>query len=565
MKGSVESVDVGNNPDNIEFVPRDVFLTKYSSFVDFLADSEKITEMLDTRGNGAYVSYFWAKKEMLRETLTQDEIGLFEKTLRLLCIKYSIPPYDIIPEANEFVQGEGLHSLSVELAGPIAVGKTTIAKSLASDIEAHESEEGYLPEDNPFLDPSYEDPGLMLRTQLEFLLDNVIGGLRSKFQEGRWTRDTSVLSDIHIFMEWRRRKGYVTPEEYDVYMKTVELLSPLIHKPDLLVMLIPDLLESLRKGLDIRIDAEPDGRKMERQITDDDLACVIDSAHSAVEKLREEGVNVMVIEDINPVELYEKPELRYSSVYEIRKELGILNEYLEKDPEKAAKEIISIFAPSKPSQVVIVHSESMFAGKTSTLTRVASIVGEEKVVAFQPEAALRYGEEHKTNMIDRDRHKIPATTIESNKLEDILRTLDDMEISADSTPILFIDEVMLFKENDKNEAVAVIEELRTRGFQVVVNGIDWTFQELPFTFMHDLVEKTISDENWSEIKLGTRCRYCSRPAKGSRRYTTEGDIASFQDTVYQAGEHYEPVCCAEHVSCVDQPRGFIRGELPTGE
>src|SRR4030042_2599955 len=107
-------------------------------------------------------------------------------------------------------------------------------------------------------------------------------------------------------------------------------------------------------------------------------------------------------------------------------------------------------------------------------------------------------------MIDRDRHSIPATTIQSNKLSDILIELDSKDITPKDKPFIVIDEIMLFGGSDKNEAITTIEELRNRGFQVKVDGIDWTFQELPFTFMQDMLEETLLNKDWTEIQLGTK-------------------------------------------------------------
>ncbi|MFC1600483.1 deoxynucleoside kinase [Patescibacteria group bacterium] len=552
--------------ENKEFAERDVFLHAYSGFVGVLVDSENFIGGFDLGGKKVFVRACGSRIEAMRETLSTEEINLVEQTFDLYRIKNSLPPFDRIPEISELALDRGRQELTVEMAGPIASGKTTVGDFLAEELGAKKVSEGFVPEENPFLAPSYEDPSLMFRTQLKFLLDNIAGGTRGKYQDGRWVRDTSVWSDIYIFMEWRKRMGKVTPEEHGAYMNTVELLEPLIHKPDLLVMLIPDSLDNLKQGLDSRIDANPQDREMERSITNGDLDCVIESARSAVEVMRQKGIRVMVEDRLDPVELYERPELKYSTVYAIRGELGILSEYLTKDPAEAAKEIAAIFAPSRPPQVVVVHSESMFTGKTSTLNKFVEIVGEENVVAFQPQAALRYGDEHEENMMDRDRHKTPAKTIESNRLEDILAILDrkGKRITADKKPFILIDEVMLFIENDKDEAIAVIEELGRRGFQVIVNGIDWTFQKKPFTFMQDLLERAVDDENWHEIKMGTRCRYCDSPAHGSRRYTRSGEIADYKDTVFQAGENYEPVCCNDgHVSCRNQPEDFARRPLPT--
>jgi thymidine kinase len=363
-------------------------------------------------------------------------------------------------------------------------------------------------------------------------------------------------------MEWRRRAGIVSEEEYLTYSRLFYLLEPLILKPDLLIMLKPNSLERLWEGLQARIQAEPEIRRMEKAVTEKDLETVCRAAEEAVEILNNSGLRVMAIE-VDPLEVYRNPELRYSTVYAIREKLGILSELLTKNPKEVARQIMAILATKREPQVVIVHSQSMFAGKTSALSFVAEMVGPEKVVVFQPRAAIRWEEEgHLTNMIDRDRRKTPATTIEDNSLTSIIKILKEQGITPQTHPFVFIDEVMLFVGSDASEAIGVIEFLRQDGFCVIVDGIDYTFQELPFTFMHELLGQTKENPNWHQIEMGTRCKYCGKPAKGSRRLKPDGSIADFGDKAFQAGENYEPVCCIDHPSCLGQPSDFQRPELP---
>jgi thymidine kinase len=363
-------------------------------------------------------------------------------------------------------------------------------------------------------------------------------------------------------MEWRRRAGIVSEDEYLTYRRLFYLLEPLILKPDLLIMLKPNSLEKLWEGLQTRIRSEPEIRQMETAVSQRDLEIVCRAAEEAIEILIKSGLRVMVIE-VDPLEVWRNPELRYSTVYAIRGELGILSELLTKDPKEVARQIMSILATNREPKVVIVHSQSMFAGKTSALNFVAEMVGPEKVVVFQPRAAIRWEEEgHLTNMIDRDRRKTPATTIEDNSLTSIIKILKEQGITPQTHPFVFIDEVMLFVGSDASEAIGVIEFLRQDGFCVIVDGIDYTFQELPFTFMHELLRRTKENPNWHQIEMGTRCKYCERPARGSRRLKPDGSIADFGDKAFEAGEHYEPVCCITHLSCLGQPPDFQRPELP---
>lgn len=548
--------------NEIEFTPRDYFLREFSDFIDDLGRAEVL---LEKSGPNKDVT------RIIRRGLTDVELNfaspearIFEKTYLLFSIKHVLPPFDSIPETVDFMTGSGKRDLVIEIGGPIAVGKTTLANFLAEKIEARMESEKFESFHNPFLAHSYENPDFMLRTQLDFLLDNVSIGLRGKYYDGRWVRDTSVWSDVFVFMEWRKQAGIVSEEEHRVYMNLVSLLDSLITRPDLLIMLSPNSIDKLVAGLNVRIEDNPEERGMERSITREDLEIVNKAGQAATQTLRDKyGINVFIVK-VDPVDIYSQPDLKYETVYRIRERLGILKELLTKDPEEVADEIVRILATKTDPQVIGVHSKSMFTGKTSTLNFLAQIINSENVVAFQPAAAIRYGSEHEFFMVDRDRRKIPAVTINDNRLADIVGYLKARRITPDETPFVFIDEVMLFIDSDGEEAGSSIEELRNMGFNVVFDGIDYTFQEEPFTFAHNLLEVANLNGNWHQIEVGTKCKYCDATAEGTRRLKPDGSIAHYNDQAFEAGEHYEPVCCKGHPSCVGQPKGFLRQQLPTG-
>jgi len=543
-----------------EFVSRDEFLTDFSGFVDKLVEAE---EYLKMGGEGQDV-IDWGNSLLENLNFTPQERELFGTTLNLFSIEHSLPPH--FPETCEFLKGKGNQELSIEIGGPIAVSKSVLAKFLASQIGAERLEEEFQPGANPFCGLAYKNPDFLLRSQLNFLLAGIEAGLRAKYHRGRGVRDASTWSDIFVFMEQKFQRGLVSQEEHETYLRLIELLDPLINRPSLLLMLVANSPERLEEGFQARMAAEPETRRMEENITLRDLEVFNEAAQKAVKDLQGRGVNVLEIV-VDPVEIYQRSELRHATVHYIREKLGILKEFLTRDPSEVAQEIMKIFASNQEPQVVIIHSKSMFTGKTSACNLVAESVGPEKVLAFQPLAAIRYGEEHLSSMIDRDGRKIPARTIESNRLPDIIEfidkeLIDEKKITPKDRPFILIDELMLFIESDWDEAIWTIEQLRSRGFSVVANGLTYTFQEEPFTFMHSLIAKTGSHPNWHQIEMGTRCKYCEKPARGTRRLKPDGSTTDFNDRTFLAGDNYEPVCCDEHKSCEDQPDNFQRQPLP---
>lgn len=542
---------------------REEFLQRFSGFVTLLSDLEDGLPPSGSQRLGQISEVLTKYLGTETRELPSEEGQLFRVTYELWCLKKDIPGASDIPEFREFIKGKGVQEMSVELGGPIAVAKTTLSNFLASEIGARTESERFKLSENLFLSKAYEDLGYMLRTQVKFLLDNIVVGLRGKFCEGRWVRDTSNWSDIFIFMEWRKRAGLVTEEEHKTYMNLVRLLEPLIHRPDLLILLLPNSVENLWVGLQKRIEDNPQERSMEKAVSLQDLEVSIQATKDASRTLQDDfGIQMYVLE-IDPVEVYREPSLRYAAVYQIREKLGLLKELLLKDPDKVASKIVGIFASTREPQIVFVHSKSMFTGKTTTLNLVAEKIGVEKVVTFQPASAIRYGEEHVNNMIDRDGRKIPAYTIRSNNLRNILSEIESRGITPEESPFVFIDEVMLFFENDAGEAIRTLEELRNKGFNVLCNGIDYTFQEEPFTFSHHLIARALMGSSWHEVELATRCKYCERQAAGSRRLKANGEIAHYEDTTFEAGDNYEPVCCDEHKSCEGQPSNFQRRRLPS--
>lgn len=539
-----------------EFATREYFLDHYSNFVKNLYDYQKgLVKAGDLLEN---------LEEHCSAFQHEEEKQLFVDTYGLFCIEQKISPHNMVPEVADFLMNGDLQDITIEMGGPLAVGKSTFAEFLAPNIDGMIEIERFEAGSNIFLAPSYSDVGLMLRTQIKFLLDNIKTGLRGKFHEGRWVRDTSVWSDIFVFMEWRRQKGIVTEDEYETYMETVRILEPLIVRPDLLLVLQPTSVQDLREGLEERIAAQPETRSMEREVTTKDLEIVTGATERMVTILEDLGINVLSVK-VNPKEVYNRSDLKYSLVYQIRQKLGILDEYLTKTPEEAKSEVVRIFAKNHEAQLVFIHSKSMFTAKTTTLNMIAEELGHGSILAFQPRAAIRPGwSNQEENVIDRNGGKTSAITVETNSLSDIYQYIVDNGVSTEEVKYIFIDEVMLFVGDDGESAIKSLEDLRRMGFNVVCDGIDYTFQERPFTFTHEILTTTKETHSWHQVEMGTRCKYCSELAQGTRRILKTGEVAPYHDTAFQPGdEEYEPVCCSdEHSSCVDKPIGFVRQELP---
>ena len=204
------------------------------------------------------------------------------------------------------------------------------------------------------------------------------------------------------------------------------------------------------------------------------------------------------------------------------------------------------------------------------------MVGFEKVLTFQPRKSLRTDkkgfEDQETTVISRNGLKIPAHTTIGNNLGEIKTYIKKEKIDATKKPYLIIDEIMFFVDHAKNpqEAIDVLEDLRKMGFKVIFDGIDYTFQARPFTFMLKLLKEAKKNKNWHEIEMSTRCRYCEKRARVTRLWLVDEDgtrrIAPRNYNYDHPGDtEYDPVCGHKHKSYSNKQsifrRIFTRKEL----
>lgn len=121
----------------------------------------------------------------------------------------------------------------IAIEGPIGVGKSSLAKSLAAAFDARVvREEG---EANPFLDRFYEDPRkFAFQTQLFFLLSRYRQQrelAQGNLFEQRIVSDYTLAKDrIFAFIN-------LDEDEYSLYESIFRLLSPNVPRPDLVIYL----------------------------------------------------------------------------------------------------------------------------------------------------------------------------------------------------------------------------------------------------------------------------------------------------------------------------------------
>ena len=121
----------------------------------------------------------------------------------------------------------------VAIEGPIGVGKSTLARRLATHLGADLLLEQ--PHENPFLDRFYEDmPGYAFQTQLAFLFQRV-KQMQAVAQPGMFAN--AVVSDFMFEKDAIFARLNLSDDEFRFYSQMYAQLAPQVREPDLVIWL----------------------------------------------------------------------------------------------------------------------------------------------------------------------------------------------------------------------------------------------------------------------------------------------------------------------------------------
>ena len=154
----------------------------------------------------------------------------------------------------------------IVVEGPIGVGKTTLARKLANNLNSELLLEKFL--ENPFLEKFYKDiDKYALSTQLHFLLQRKVD--LSKL-DSVGSNNNNYVSDYFINKDKLFAKTVLSRNEFELYTKIFHALNITIPKPDLIIYLQaePDILVE-------RIKLRGNG--FEKNITKDYLQKITDA------------------------------------------------------------------------------------------------------------------------------------------------------------------------------------------------------------------------------------------------------------------------------------------------
>jgi len=154
----------------------------------------------------------------------------------------------------------------IVVEGPIGVGKTTLARKLANNLNSELLLEKFL--ENPFLEKFYKDiDKYALSTQLHFLLQRKAD--LSKLDSVS-SNNKNYVSDYFINKDKLFAKTVLSRNEFELYTKIFDALNITIPKPDLIIYLQaePDIL---LERIKLR------GNGFEKNITKDYLQSITDA------------------------------------------------------------------------------------------------------------------------------------------------------------------------------------------------------------------------------------------------------------------------------------------------
>ena len=154
----------------------------------------------------------------------------------------------------------------IVVEGPIGVGKTTLARKLANNLNSELLLEKFL--ENPFLEKFYKDiDKYALSTQLHFLLQRKAD--LSKL-DSVGSNNKNYVSDYFINKDKLFAKTVLSRNEFELYTKIFDALNITIPKPDLIIYLQaePDIL---LERIKLR------GNGFEKNITKDYLQKITDA------------------------------------------------------------------------------------------------------------------------------------------------------------------------------------------------------------------------------------------------------------------------------------------------
>lgn len=151
------------------------------------------------------------------------------------------------------------HNSVITIAGTVGVGKSTMTKTLAKELNFKTSFEKV--DSNPYLDKFYADfERWSFHLQIYFLAERFKEQKKIYEYGGGFVQDRSIYEDTGIFAKMHYEKGTMSEVDYETYKNLFDamVMTPYFPHPDLLIYL-EGSLDDILSRIKLR------GRPMEQQ------------------------------------------------------------------------------------------------------------------------------------------------------------------------------------------------------------------------------------------------------------------------------------------------------------
>ncbi len=187
--------------------------------------------------------------------------------------------------------------MHIAVAGNIGSGKTSLTELLSKHYKWEPHYEDA--DDNPYINDFYEDmQRWSFNLQIYFLNMRFNQMLEIRKSGKNIIQDRTIYEDAYIFAPNLHSMGLMSTRDFENYFTLFNLLSSLIHPPDLLIYLrasIPTLVNQIQKR----------GRKYENTIRLDYLKRLNERYEAWIESY---AISKLLVVDVDNLNFIDKPE-----------------------------------------------------------------------------------------------------------------------------------------------------------------------------------------------------------------------------------------------------------------